>query len=138
VPTTFAPATPAEAAIREVFATLINPQATAEQRRQIVTGPSGPQAAAEWAQGTPDMVGASVVVYKIQFTSMTAAAVVFQFFWNGGPSPIFPHPLDGTVVYLNRHWRIDQATACSLAAGAGFSCGIAGAKPPTTDTVPPH
>ena len=71
------------------------------------------------------MTGASVVVYKIQFTSPTSAAVVFQFFWNGGPSPIFPHQLDGTVIYTDGHWRIDQATACNLAATAGFSCGAA-------------
>jgi hypothetical protein len=137
-PTTSTPGdTPAaEAAIRDMFATLINPQASTGQRQQIVTGPIGPQGVTEWQQATPEMVGASVIVYKITFTSDIAAAVVFQFFYNGGPSPIFPDPIDGGVIYSDGHWRIDQATGCSLALVAGYSCGVPGAKPPTTDTVP--
>jgi hypothetical protein len=136
--TTLAPGdAEADAAIRDVFATLINPNATSAQRQQIVTGPSSAQGDAEWARGTPDMVGASVAVYRIRFTGPTAADVVYQFFWNGGPSPIFPHPIDGVVIYSDGHWRIDQATACGLAVVAGFPCGDPNAKPPTTDTVPP-
>jgi hypothetical protein len=126
----------AAAAIRDAYATLINVNATPSQLQNSVQA-QNPAGLGTWQQAKNLMTGASVVVYSVRFTSAVAAVVVFQFFYEGGISPIFPRPLDGGAVYAKGHWQIDTVTACGLAVGAGYSCPGYSAQSPTTDTVPP-
>jgi hypothetical protein len=80
-----------------------------------------------------DMVrGVEMRVARVTFVSPDRATVVYRFYYQGGPSPVFPEPQNGEAVLVDGTWRVAATTTCRLSSYIAEPCEGGGEVTPPT------
>ncbi|MCU1360789.1 MAG: hypothetical protein JWN99_2078 [Ilumatobacteraceae bacterium] len=116
----------AETAIRFAYGHWILVDLDAELRGHLVENGEehADGMAAKMSSSQAGLDYATIGVDSVTFIDAQHADVMFQVYWLGQPSPVYPEPRRGAAVLQDGTWRVAAATVCLLAVSSGLGCAL--------------